>query len=52
MWPQSEPHNLKKIIADKLKTQIYENVIKRALEEERMFEDAYFEENEEKDTIK
>lgn len=41
---------LKKIIAEKLKTQIYENVIKRALEEEKIFEDAYFEENEEDDT--
>lgn len=41
---------LKKIIAEKLKSQIYENVIKRALEEERMFEDAYFEENEEDDS--
>lgn len=41
---------LKKIIGEKLKTQIYENVIKRALEEEKIFEDAYFEENEEDDT--
>lgn len=40
---------LKKIISEKLKTQIYENVIKRALKEEKIFEDAYFDENEEDD---
>ena len=40
---------LKKIISEKLKTKIYENVIKRALKEEKIFEDAYFDENEEDD---
>jgi len=38
---------LKKIIADKLKSQIYENVIRRALEDEKKYENAYFEEDDE-----